>query len=77
MYHIAVDQNLAEKAQIFFSAKGMDLTEAVSAFLKNAMQEQEFTDEELTLAYDKGMRQIQEGKCVTISWADFERAANG
>ena len=76
MVQIAIDQNLADKAQIFFRERGMDLTEAVNAFLRDAVQEQ-FTEEELTAAYDRGMQQIQEGKFVAVAWEDLERAANG
>ena len=50
--------------------------EAANEFLRDTVQEQ-YTEEELTAAYDRGMQQIQEGKFVAVAWEDLERAANG
>ena len=84
-YSIQIDPTLAQEAQAVFSDLGTNLPAAVTVFLRQTINqhaipfkvdENEFTDEELAEAHQRGMAQIKAGKCVRVSMADLERMAN-
>lgn len=84
-YNIQIDPALAQEAQAVFSDLGMNLSAAVTVFLRQTVKQHAipfhvdknaFTDEELAEAHQRGMAQIKAGHCVHVSMADLEKMAN-
>ena len=76
MYSITIDSALAQEAQSVFRGHGIDLTEAVAAFLRKSIREirnaDAMTEEELMAKHMRGLAEIEAGGGIHKTLAELE-----
>lgn len=79
MYSIAIDPALAREAQTVFSGHGIDLGDAVSAFLRKSIRDMKsadaMTEEELMAKHMRGLAEIDAGGGIRKTMAELEAMA--
>ena len=79
MYSIAIDPALAREAKAAFDGRGIDLSDAVSTFLRRSIREMKsadtMTEEELMAKHMRGLAEIEAGGGVRKTLAELEAMA--
>lgn len=79
MYTITIDPVLAEEAQAIFQRHGIELGDAVTAFLRSSIREMKnadtMTEAELMAKHRRGLAEIDSGGGIRKTLAELESMA--